>query len=147
MSQCLRIAVADDEPDMRDYYRRILPRLGHRVVGVSATGAELLDQCRECRPDLVITDVKMPDMDGIEAAIRLTRDQPTPVIVVSALHDPETIGRATAEPTVTYLAKPIRQAELGPVITQAVRRFEQWQAGRKDGDGIVPTVSETRPAR
>lgn len=130
MSECLRIAVADDEPDMRDYYRRILPRLGHRVVGISATGADLLDQCRACRPDLVITDVKMPDMDGLEAARRLTRDQPTPVIVVSALHDAETLDRAAAEPTLTYLVKPIRQAELGPIIAQAVRRFEQWCATR-----------------
>ena len=69
MSRALRIAVADDEPDMRDYFRTILPRLGHEVVAVAETGRELVEQCRATRPDLVITDIKMPDMDGIDAAV------------------------------------------------------------------------------
>ena len=64
----LRILVADDEPDMRDYFRKVLPRLGHTVVAAAETGAELIAQCRTHRPDLVITDIKMPELDGIDAA-------------------------------------------------------------------------------
>ena len=64
----LRIVVADDEPRMQDYFRKVLPLLGHDVVGVATTGRELVEQCQALNPDLVITDVKMPDMDGIEAA-------------------------------------------------------------------------------
>ena len=68
MTRTLRIAIADDEPDMQEYYRTILPALGHVVVAVADTGRELVQKCRDQQPDLVITDVKMPDMDGIEAA-------------------------------------------------------------------------------
>jgi two-component system, response regulator PdtaR len=68
MSQALRIAIADDEPDMRDYFQQVLPRLGHTVVAVAQNGRELVELCRTKNPDLVITDIKMPEMDGIDAA-------------------------------------------------------------------------------
>jgi response regulator NasT len=76
MIRALRIAVADDESDVRDDFRRILPRLGHQVVAVARTGRELVEQCRATRPDLVISDIKMPDLDGIEAAVAIGRDGP-----------------------------------------------------------------------
>src|SRR5262249_43028276 len=109
MNRSLRIAVADDEPDMRDYFRKILPRLGHQVVSVAETGRELIEQCHQSRPDLVITDIKMPDMDGIDAAIGLYREKPVPVILVSAYHEPELIARAEADHILGYLVKPIKQ--------------------------------------
>src|SRR5260370_30021587 len=97
MNQGLRIAVADDEPDMRDYFQKILPRLGHQVVATARDGPELIEKCRACQPDLVITDIKMPDMDGIDAARHIYRDRPVPVILVSAYHDASLIERAGAD--------------------------------------------------
>ena len=67
MKRGMRIAVAEDEPDVRDYFRRILPQLGHDVVGVAADGRELVELCRKQLPDLVITDLRMPGMDGDQA--------------------------------------------------------------------------------
>jgi AmiR/NasT family two-component response regulator len=127
MSQPLRIAVADDEPDMRDYFSRILPRLGHRVVAVAKDGADLVEQCRAAAPDLVISDIKMPELDGIEAAARLCKERPTPVILVSAYHDQARIDRA--DHVMAYLVKPIKVSDLPPVIALAMRRFEQLQGG------------------
>ena len=94
MSRTLKIAVADDERDMRDYFQQILPILGHEVVAVAASGAELVELYRKTRPDLVITDIKMPDMDGIDAATQIYRNAAIPVILVSAYHDPDFIRRA-----------------------------------------------------
>src|SRR5271166_263896 len=111
MNQPLRIAVADDEPDMRDYFGKILPRLGHRVVVLAANGRELVEQCRVAHPDLVITDIKMPDIDGIDAAVGIYKDCPVPVILVSAYHNPELIERAEADHILGYLVKPIKQAD------------------------------------
>lgn len=132
MNRPLRIAVADDEPDMRDYFRKILPRLGHQVVAAAATGRELVEQCRETQPDLVITDIKMPDMDGIDAATALYQERPVPVILVSAYHDPDLITRAEADHILGYLVKPIKQSDLGPSISLAMRRFEQFEALRRE---------------
>jgi response regulator NasT len=132
MSQSLRVVVADDEEDMRDYFKKVLPRLGHQVVGVAATGRELVEQCRLAKPDLVITDIKMPEMDGIDAAVAIFRERPVPVILVSAYHDPELIARAEADHILAYLIKPVKQASLEPAISLAMRRFEQFQALRQE---------------
>jgi response regulator NasT len=144
MTQPLRIAIADDEPDMRDYFGKILPRLGHRVVAVAANGAELVEQCRQAAPDLVITDIKMPDMDGIDAATRIYRDRPIPVILVSAYHDPELIRRAEADHIMGYLVKPIKQADLEPVIGLAMRRFEQFEELRKEATDLRQALEDRK---
>ena len=84
-----------------------------------------MEQCRATQPDLVITDIKMPDMDGIDAAVQIYRERPVPIILVSAYHDPELIERAEADHILGYLVKPIKQADLEPAIALALRRFEQ----------------------
>jgi response regulator NasT len=132
MNRSLRIAVADDEPDMQDYFRDALPRLGHAVIAVAGTGRELVEACRDSHPDLVIIDIKMPDMDGIDAATELYREHPVPVILVSAYHDDGFIRRAEADHILAYLVKPIKQADLVPAIALAIRRFEQFETLRKE---------------
>jgi CheY-like chemotaxis protein len=111
MSTSLRIAIADDEPDMRDYYARILTRLGHQVVVMATTGNELLEKCQSTPHDLVISDIRMPDLDGLEAATRLCRQHPVPVILVSAYHDQRS-HVADQDLIQAYLVKPIKQADL-----------------------------------
>jgi response regulator NasT len=144
MNQPLRIAVADDEPDMRDYFAKILPRLGHQVVALARDGRELVEQCRAVRPDLVITDIKMPEMDGIDAAIALYKDTPLPVVLVSAYHDADLIQRAEADHIMGYLVKPIKQADLGPVIALAMRRFEQFQELRKEASDLRQALEDRK---
>ena len=144
MNEPLRIAVADDEPDMRDYFAKILPRLGHQVVAQARDGRELVEQCRAARPDLVITDIKMPEMDGIDAAIALYKDTPLPVVLVSAYHDADLIQRAEADHIMGYLVKPIKQADLGPVIALAMRRFEQFQELRKEAADLRQALEDRK---
>jgi response regulator NasT len=144
MTQSLRIAIADDEPDMRDYFGKVLPRLGHRVVVVAANGDELVQQCRTAAPDLVITDIKMPDMDGIDAASCLYHERPIPVILVSAYHDPELIRRAEADHIMGYLVKPIKQADLEPVIALTMRRFEQFEELRKEASDLRQALEDRK---
>src|SRR5216684_1249094 len=102
MTRSLRIVVADDEPRMLAYFQKILPRLGHQVVAAAKTGQELVEHCRGARPDLVITDINMPDLDGIDAAMQIYQSGPVPVILVSAYHDPELIKRAEANHILAY---------------------------------------------
>ena len=140
----LRIAIADDELDMRDYFRRALPRLGHQVVAVARDGRELIERCRAAQPDLVITDIKMPDRDGIEAASDVNREHQAPVILVSAHHDAELLVRAGADHIMAYLVKPIKQADLGPAIALALRRFEQFQELRKEASDLRQALEDRK---
>jgi AmiR/NasT family two-component response regulator len=144
MSQSLRIAIADDEPDMRDYFQEVLPRLGHTVVALAQNGRELVDLCHATNPDLVITDIKMPDMDGIDAAIKICQERPVPVILVSAHHDANLIARAETDHVMGYLVKPIKQADLKPTIAIAVHRFEQFQAMRKEATDLRQALADRK---
>jgi two-component system, response regulator PdtaR len=144
MNRSLRIVVADDELDMRDYLQAILPLFGHSVVAAASTGRELIEKCRETRPDLVITDIKMDDMDGIDAARQIYKDSPIPVILVSAYHDPELLERAGEDHILAFLVKPIKQADLEPAIAIATRRFEQFQALRKETQDLRQALQDRK---
>jgi response regulator NasT len=144
MTTSLRIAVADDEPDMRTYFQKCLPRLGHQVVAVCSNGRELVEQVRITQPDLVITDIKMPDMDGIEAATQLYQEYPVPVILVSAHHEPELIERAEADHIMAYLVKPIKQSDLEPAIALAMRRFSQFQELRQQAADLRQALEDRK---
>ena len=144
MNAALRIAVADDEADMRDWFERILPTLGHQVVSVAENGRELVEHCRSMKPDLVITDIKMPELDGIDASQEICRERAVPIILVSAYHDPELIRRAEADHVLAYLVKPIGKAALEPAIGLAMRRFEELQALRKEAADLRQTLADRR---
>jgi len=144
MSRSLRIAVADDEPRMRQYYKEVLPLLGHQVVGAASTGAELVEQCRSTQPDLIITDIRMPDMDGIDAAAEVCRNRSIPVSLVSAYHDSVLIARAEQHHVMSYLVKPIKSDELQPAIAIAIRRFEEFQAMSKEATDLRQALQDRK---
>jgi response regulator NasT len=123
----LRIAVADDERDMRQFFQEVLTQLGHQVLVNAETGRQLVDRCRAADPDLIITDIKMPDMDGLEAAAAVNREHPVPVIAVTAYSDRELLERASAGPVMTYLIKPVKPNDLQAAIALAVARHEQYR--------------------
>jgi len=118
MTRALRIAVADDEPDVRDYFRVMLPRLGHQVVAAAADGRELVELCREHKPDLIIADVRMPHIDDDVALEEICRDHPTPFILISAYSKPTEIADGFGSVGRAYLTKPVRRENLVEAIAQ-----------------------------
>jgi CheY-like chemotaxis protein len=115
--QSLRVAVADDEPDMREYLERVLPRLGHQVVAIARTGTELVSAFHREHPDLIITDIRMPELPGDAAVRRIRETELVPVILISAY------GRSASErdsklERCYYLRKPIGRVELEEAITR-----------------------------
>jgi signal transduction histidine kinase len=122
MHNQLRIVVAEDEPEMQDYLCEVLAKLGHQVIAVAEDGAELVAQARGLGPDLVIADIKMPGMTGLQAAEQLAHDVSVPVILVSAYHDAEKISAAVESHVMAYLVKPIKQADLENAIALAIWR-------------------------
>jgi response regulator NasT len=144
MTQRLRIAVADDEADMRDFFERMLPLCGYEVVALAETGKELVEHCRTLKPDLVITDIKMPDMDGIQASSLIAEEMSILFILVSAYHDASLIQRADANHVLAYLVKPIGQADLAPAIAVAMRRFQELQSLRKEASDLKQSLADRK---
>jgi response regulator NasT len=140
----LRVAVADDERDTRQFLQEILQRLGHQVVCTAATGRELVEACRATPPDVVITDIKMPDMDGIDAVATIGKERPVPTVLVTAYSDPETVARAGPDEAQAFLVKPIKPSDIGPAVALALRRFEQTRAMRKEADDLRQSLEDRK---
>ena len=122
-----RVIVADDESLIRMDLREMLTNLGYLVVGEVADGRSAVNQARELRPDIVIMDIKMPDMDGIEAAKILTEERIAPVVLLSAYSQRDLVDRAREAGVTAYLVKPYREEDLTPAIEVALARFREFQ--------------------
>jgi response regulator NasT len=144
MTRPLRIAVADDERDMREYLHEVLPRLGHEVVVEAENGRQLAEEIKRTDPDLVITDIKMPDMDGIEVSTAVNREKQVPVILVSAHHDAELLVRAGADHIMGYLVKPVKEADLKTAITVAMLRFRHFLALAKEAADLRQALEDRK---
>ncbi len=144
MSRVLRIVAADDEPLFRELFAKFVPLVGHELVGLASSGQELVELCAKLHPDLVISDIKMGDMDGIEAVRQICKEHPVPVILVSGYYDPELIERAQADYVLSYLIKPVRQADLETAIAIAMRRFEEFEILRMEADHYRQTLAHRK---
>jgi AmiR/NasT family two-component response regulator len=120
----LTILVADDESIIRLGLKHILEEVGHTVY-TAENGTQAIRQAENCQPDLVILDIKMPELDGLEAARLLLEKTQVPVIFLTAYGEQELIERAARLPIMGYLVKPIKEAELLAMIEVAASRYEE----------------------
>lgn len=143
-SEKLRVVVADDEPEMLEYISCIVTRAGHSVVATATDGLQLIESHRKYSPDLIITDVRMPELDGLEAVTRCFMERPVAIIVVSAHHDPELIERATDDHVLAYLVKPISATDLEPAISITMRRFHEFQALHQHAESLEQALQDRK---
>jgi AmiR/NasT family two-component response regulator len=137
-----RIIIADDEPLMRLDLQEMLENLGHEVVGQVGDGQSALDLARELRPDLVILDIKMPELDGVSAAGVLTEERIAPVLLLTAYSDREFVDGARDAGVMGYIVKPFGEAQLVPAIEVALARFQEFQSLQKElGDTKVALLT------
>lgn len=116
MTRRLRIVIADDEDDIRRGFCRLLAILGCQVVGEASNGRELIELCIAEEPDLVITDIRMPILSGLEAASEIAKTTQTPVIVVSSYEQP---SGDESQFFVDFLQKPVSVPDLESAIAKA----------------------------
>ena len=138
-----RIIVADDESIIRMDLKEMLTGLGYLVVGEVGDGRSAVNLARELKPDLIIMDIKMPDMDGIEAAEILTNERIAPVVLLTAFKQRELIDRAKEAGVVGYLVKPFRESDITPAIEVALARFEEFRELEREVDNLKEAL-ETR---
>lgn len=138
-----RVIIADDESIIRMDLREMLTNLGYLVIGEAGDGRSAVNLARELRPDVVIMDIKMPDMDGIDAAKILTEERIAPTLLLTAYSQQELIERAKAAGVVGYIVKPFRESDLAPAIEVALARFAEFRALEKEV-GDLKLALETR---
>lgn len=131
-TESLRILIADDESIRLLSLSSQLAALGHRVVAEATRGDEAVRLAAEARPDLAIMDIKMPVMDGIEAAELITEARPIPIILLTAYSEAQLVERAARANISAYLMKPVAEEDLLPAITLALTRFKEFQTLRQE---------------
>lgn len=141
----LRIVIADDEPIIRMDLRRTLENMGHIVAGEAGDGRQAIEVTRELKPDVVILDVKMPHLDGIDAAKVISTEGIAPVLLLTAYSDRELVERAKDAGVFAYLIKPFKEADLMPAIEIAMARFEEMLEIEKEVADLENKL-ETRKA-
>ena len=141
----LRLLIADDEPIIRLDLRRTLENMGHIVIGEAGDGAQAVEQSRELKPDLAILDIKMPNMDGIDAAKIISTEGIAPVLLLTAYSQKDLVDRARDAGVFAYLIKPFKEAELMPAIEIAIARFEEFLELEKEVEKMEDKL-ETRKA-
>lgn len=143
MAQQLRLVIADDESIIRMNLKETLVGLGYLVVADAGDGVSAVNLAKELKPDLVIMDIKMPKLDGIQAAKILTEEKIAPVLLLTAYSDRELVERAREAGVVNYIVKPFREAELLPAIEIALARYAEFSEMDKQIVDLKETL-ETR---
>lgn len=124
----MRVLIAEDEALIRMDLREMLVEEGHEVVGEARDGAEAVELARRLRPEVVFMDVKMPNMDGIEAAGVITEERIAPVVMVTAFSQGGYVTQAAEAGALGYLVKPFAKKDILPAMQVAVSRFAETQA-------------------
>jgi response regulator NasT len=140
----MRILVAEDETIIRLDLRGLLERAGYEVVAEARDGEEAVALAREHAPDLALMDVKMPRLDGIEAARRILEERPIPIVMLTAFDQQELVERAAEAGVYGYLVKPFREQDVVPAIELARARHDELAAVREDADSLAQALGDRK---
>jgi AmiR/NasT family two-component response regulator len=137
----LRILVAEDETLIRLDLKEILEQAGFDVCAEARDGEEAVALAKSTEPELAILDVKMPRLDGIEAARRILDERSIPIVMLTAYGQDELVSRAVEAGVFGYLVKPFRESDLLPAIKAARARHEELEALREEAESLADALA------
>src|SRR5262245_53448392 len=140
----MRILIAEDETIIRLDLRKLLEEAGHDVCAEARDGVEAVELADAERPELAILDVKMPRLDGIEAARKILDERPIPIVMLTAYGQDELVARAVEAGVFGYLVKPFREQDLLPAIRTARARHEELAALREQADSLAEALASRK---
>lgn len=120
----MRVLIVDDESLIRMDLRDIIESCGHEVVTEGTNGVEALALCKKHKPDIILMDVKMPELDGIEAARQIGFHHEAPVVLLTSYSQQDLIDKARDSGVYGYLIKPVREEQLVPTLEMALGRYK-----------------------
>ena len=138
-----KVLIAEDNSKTRLFLKTQLELLGFDVVDAVSNGQAAVDLVDELKPDLVIMDIKMPELDGIDAAKAITAKGPMPIILITGLSSDEMAAKAVEAGVFAYLVKPVTKKQLEPAIKLAMARYEEFKSLKVEVDDLKDAI-ETR---
>ncbi|KYZ75225.1 Fis family transcriptional regulator [Anaerosporomusa subterranea] len=134
--QALRIIIADNESIIRMDLKELLEEAGHTVLAEASDGVQAVELARKYSPDLIIMDIKMPEMDGIAAAKLISNERLAPVLLLTAYSQKEIVEKAKDSGVLAYLVKPVKEANLFPAMEIAMSRFNEFMELEKELEDV-----------
>lgn len=138
-----KVLIAEDNSKTRLFLKNQLELLGYEVVAAVSNGQAAVDTFSELNPNLVIMDVKMPEMDGIDAAKAITAKGPIPIILITGLSSDEMAAKAIEAGVFAYLVKPVTKKQLEPAIKLALARYSEFKSLKTEVKDLKDAI-ETR---
>jgi AmiR/NasT family two-component response regulator len=136
-----RVLIAEDETIIRLDLAEMLERAGFDVCAQARDGVEAVELARAEEPDVAVLDVKMPRLDGIEAARRILDERPIPIVMLTAYGQDELVSRAVEAGVFGYLVKPFRETDLLPAIQTAQARHAELAAVREEAESLADALA------
>ena len=137
----IRVVIAEDEAIIRLDLRETLEEEGYEVVGETGRGDEAVELVRQLRPDLAILDIKMPGMDGLEAARTISDERGAAVLILTAFSQRDLIEQARDAGALAYLVKPFQKSELIPAVEVALGRFVEMKALAEENSSLTEQLA------
>jgi response regulator NasT len=141
----LKLVVVEDDPTFRHFLKETLQdQLGHQVVGEAATGTDMVRTVLAAEPDVVVFDIHLPHLDGIEALRQIYQTRVVAAVAITADRDESLVQRAMAEHVLAYLVKPVEAHQLGPMLQVAWARFQELMALSDDNASLRQTLQNRK---
>lgn len=142
--QQLRVLIAEDESLVATVIQCGLEMLGHEVIGRACDGRQVVEMAQTLHPDLILMDITMPEIDGLEATRLIQQQCPCPVILLTAHDDSDLVRRASEVGAAAYLVKPVQSKELTRTITIAMARFSDWKELRRVNEELRTALAAVK---
>lgn len=139
-----KILIAEDESVIALNLRDMLERAGFEVVGEAATGKQAVEMTQKLNPDVILMDIKMPEMDGLTAAKEINKAQQRLIIMLTAYYDADFLARANQAGVFGYLVKPVAEQDLVPAIVTALARYEKERATQQAVMKLEQTLADRK---
>ena len=140
----LKIVVVEDDATVRQFLKESLETLGHRIVGEAATGADMVRTVLGDEPDVVVFDIHLPRLNGLDALRQIYQERVVAAVAITADRDQDLVRRAMEEHVLAFLVKPIESHHLGPALRIARAQFEELRGLSEENASLRQTLQNRK---
>ena len=140
----MKIVVVEDDPVVRQFLKDTVEQLGHKVAGEASTGADMVRTVLAVEPDVVLFDIHLPGMSGLDALRQIYQERVVAAVAITADRDAELVKRALEEHVLAYLVKPVEAHQIGPVLLVAQARFGEWRGLEEENANLRQTLQNRK---
>jgi response regulator NasT len=140
----LKLVIVEDDPTVRLFLKEALTQMGHEILGEAATGTDMVRMVLELEPDVVVFDIHLPRLNGLDALRQIYQERVVAAVAITADRDQELVRRALDEHVLAYLVKPVEAHQLGPALMIARRQFEDVRELTQENASLRQTLQNRK---